>query len=103
MDTAIRYLKYRLFEIPIWLGIPTLGLIASDSSVSLIDLSIFSIAILLSALHVLSLNDWAGLVINPMEGQRFLQGENPVAMAKRLLWISIISYVICLTLFMFLG
>ena len=103
LGTMGRYLRSRILEFPVWLGIPTIGLAASGKILDFSELTIFYVATGLSVWHVLLLNDWGGLVRNPAESARFVRGENPVAVARLLLWASVLLYAGSLLLFGVLG
>jgi 4-hydroxybenzoate polyprenyltransferase len=93
-----RFLRYRVPELPFWLGIPALGLLAADRPVALGRLLAFALADAALMIHLLLLNDWGGLVRNPAEGQRVGLPAVSAEEAEPLRWAALLALALGLAL-----
>ncbi len=103
MQDFVQYLRYRLQELPVWLGIPVLGLFLAEKPIVWSRLIIFFFAISFSMLHVLLVNDWGDLQKNPYEKVNLPSKANQLHLIHCIGKTSIYSYIICIILFSLLG
>jgi len=99
VQNFFNYLHYRSKELPIWLGIPTLGVFTAGPPFSWSRFVTFYLAIFFSMNYVLLFNDWGDLKKNPNEINRLCIKGNHNRIEKALLSYSLISFLISLILF----
>lgn len=97
MRDLLNYLKFRIKEFPVWLGIPYLGVFTTQAPISIQRLMIFTLAISLAIIHLLLLNDWGGYRRNKHEFERFKVINQPLLL-KWLAYCSIASFLLSLAL-----
>jgi len=103
MSFVFRYLQYRWKELPIWLGIPTLGIFSTYAPITLERTALFYLAIIFSMCHVLLFNDWGDLIKNPHENNRYNYKGNITPFIQWLYWSSVIFGLLCLLCYMLLS
>jgi len=91
MNNFLQYIRYRILELPIWLGIPFLGVFLGGKPEPLSRFILFTIAVSLAMGHVLFINDWGGLKRNPQEAKRYNLTGDDKSLQKHIFIAAIIS------------
>ena len=68
---AVRYVRRRGAELPVWMGIPLLGALTAGGPGPAGRFALFVLAATAAMAHVLLVNDWGGLRRNPLEMTRY--------------------------------
>ena len=84
MRSYQQYLRKRFVELPIWLGIPFIGVFLTVERPPGGRLLLFGLAATLAISHLLLVNDWGGLKRAPLEIARYPDIQNGHAFSRML-------------------
>ena len=84
MRSYLQYFRKRSVELPIWLGIPFIGVFLTVEQPPIGRLILFAVAATLAISHLLLVNDWGGLKRTPLEMNRYQDVEDTGAFSRML-------------------
>jgi len=79
-----KYINKRIYELPIWMGIPMVGVFTSGASIPFEKFTLYLAALFFAMAHVLLINDWGGLRRNPRELSRYFGLDDSARFASML-------------------
>ena len=84
MRAYLKYFRKRFVELPIWLGIPFIGVFLTVDRPSVARLLLFGLTVSLAISHLLLVNDWGGLKRAPLELGRYQDIHDSRAFSRML-------------------